>query len=83
VLGCRGRLFSTPHDRQAIDADLRLVSRAWRVARELCDQMPSTALIVQLLDERLSADEPLKGNSRRQSRDNSRLPVDVSGGTLI
>jgi len=45
--------------------------------------MPSTALIVQLLDERLSADEPLKGNSRRQSRDNSRLPVDVSGGTLI
>jgi hypothetical protein len=31
-------------DIETIDADLRLVSRAWRVARVLCDRMPSTAL---------------------------------------
>jgi hypothetical protein len=40
---------------EAIDAELRLLSRAWRVARELCDRMPSTELIDQLLDERATA----------------------------
>jgi hypothetical protein len=39
-------------DIETIDGELRLLSRAWRVARELCDRMPSTALIDQLLDER-------------------------------
>jgi hypothetical protein len=39
-------------DIKTIDAELRLLSRAWRVARELCDQMPSTAHIDELLDER-------------------------------
>ena len=38
-----------------IDADLRRLSRAWRVARVLCDRMPSTALVDDLLDERLFA----------------------------
>ena len=39
-------------DIETIDAELRLLARAWRVARELCDPMPSTAHIDQLLDER-------------------------------
>jgi hypothetical protein len=39
-------------DIETIDADLRFVSRAWRVARVLCEKMPNTALIDQLLDER-------------------------------
>jgi hypothetical protein len=41
---------------EAIDTELRLLSRAWRVARALCDRMPSTALIDQLLDERAAAE---------------------------
>jgi hypothetical protein len=40
---------------EAIDADLRLLSRAWRVARVMCDPMPSTRLIDQLLEERAAA----------------------------
>jgi hypothetical protein len=39
-------------DIEAIDADLRLLSRAWRVARVMCDPMPSSRLIDQLLEER-------------------------------
>jgi hypothetical protein len=39
-------------DIETIDGELRLLSRAWRVARELCDRMPSTAHIDELLDER-------------------------------
>ena len=39
-------------DIETIDGELRLLARAWRVAGELCDRMPSTALIDQLLDER-------------------------------
>jgi hypothetical protein len=46
-------------DIETIDAELRLLARAWRVARELCDRMPSTALIDQLLDERAAALSPL------------------------
>jgi len=42
-------------DIEAIDADLRLLSRAWRVARVMCDPMPSTQLIDQLLEERAAA----------------------------
>jgi hypothetical protein len=41
-------------DIETIDDSLRLLSRAWRVARVLCESMPSTALIDQLLDERLA-----------------------------
>jgi hypothetical protein len=42
-------------DIETIDAELRLLARAWRVARELCDRMPSTAHIDELLDERSAA----------------------------
>ena len=42
-------------DIETIDAELRLLSRAWRVARVLSEQMPSTELIDQLLDERSNA----------------------------
>jgi hypothetical protein len=42
-------------DIETIDGELRLLARAWRVARELCDRMPSTILIDELLDERTSA----------------------------
>jgi hypothetical protein len=40
---------------EAIDAELQLLSRAWRVARVLCDRMPSTEQIDRLLDERAAA----------------------------
>lgn len=50
-------------DIEAIDADLRLLSRAWRVARVMCDPMPSTQLIDQLLEERAAA-----GASTKQGR---------------
>ncbi len=46
-------------DMETIDAELRLIVRAWRVDRVLSDRMPSTALIDQLLDERASAQSPL------------------------
>jgi hypothetical protein len=39
-------------DIASIDGDLRLVSRACRVARQYCDGVPNSALIDQLLDER-------------------------------
>jgi hypothetical protein len=42
-------------DVEATDSELQLLSRAWRVARVLCDRMPSTELIDQLLDERAKA----------------------------
>jgi hypothetical protein len=42
-------------DIENIDGELRLLARAWRVARELCDRMPSTAHIDRLLDERAAA----------------------------
>ena len=44
-----GEVPSPPHgpklrmrDIETIDAELRLLARVWRVARELCDRMPST-----------------------------------------
>ena len=43
-------------DFETIDAELRLVSRAWRAARVLCDHMPDAQLIDQLLDERATAE---------------------------
>ncbi len=42
-------------DIETIDRELRLLARAWRVARELCDKPPSTARIDELLDERSAA----------------------------
>ena len=42
-------------DIETIDGELWLLARAWRVARELCDRMPSTAHIDKLLDERAAA----------------------------
>jgi hypothetical protein len=33
-------------DIETIDSELRLLARAWRVARELCDRTPSTEHIV-------------------------------------
>jgi hypothetical protein len=41
-------------DIDTIDADLRLVARAWRVARHMSGCTPSTVHIEGLLDERLS-----------------------------
>jgi hypothetical protein len=49
-------------DIDAIDAELRLLVRAWRVARVLSDRIPSTAHIDELLDERAAALSPLRGN---------------------
>ena len=46
--------ITTMRDIEVIDSELRLLFRAWRVARVLCDRMPSTALIDELLDERLA-----------------------------
>jgi hypothetical protein len=48
-------------DIENIDGELRLLSRAWRIARELCDRMPSTAHIDKLLDERAAALSSLSG----------------------
>jgi hypothetical protein len=48
-------------DIENIDGELRLLARAWRVARELCDRMPSTAHIDKLLDERAAALSPWGG----------------------
>ncbi len=42
-------------DIETIDAELRLLSRAWRAARVLSEQTPSTEFIDQLLDERSNA----------------------------
>jgi hypothetical protein len=42
-------------DIETIDAELRLVARAWRVARHMSGCTPSTALIDQLLDERAAS----------------------------
>lgn len=39
-------------DIETIDHELRLLARAWRVARELCTYPPSIAHIDELLDER-------------------------------
>lgn len=39
-------------DLGVIDGELRLVTRAWCVAREMTHRTPSTDLIDQLLDER-------------------------------
>jgi hypothetical protein len=33
--GSHGPMFHCTHDLEAIEADLRFVSRAWRVAREM------------------------------------------------
>lgn len=46
--------ITTMRDIEVIDSELRLLFRAWRVARVLCDRMPITALIDELLDERLA-----------------------------
>jgi hypothetical protein len=42
-------------DIETIDAELRLIARAWRVARVVSDRIPSTAQIDELLDERAAA----------------------------
>ena len=42
-------------DLETIDAELRLVVGAWRLARVLNDRTPSTADIDELLDERSAA----------------------------
>jgi hypothetical protein len=39
-------------DLETVDADLRLVARAWRAARHMSGCTPSTAQIDELLDER-------------------------------
>jgi hypothetical protein len=42
-------------DIEVIDSELRLLARAWRVARDFCNHVPSTAHIDELLDERSAA----------------------------
>ena len=42
-------------DIETIDTELRLIVRAWRVARLVSDRIPSTARIDELLDERAAA----------------------------
>ena len=42
-------------DIETIDGELRLIVRAWRVARLVSDRIPSTAHIDELLDERAAA----------------------------
>jgi hypothetical protein len=42
-------------DIETIDGELRLLARAWRVARHLSGCTPSTAHIDELLDERSAA----------------------------
>jgi hypothetical protein len=42
-------------DVETIDAELRLVVQAWRIARVVRDRIPSTAHIDELLDERAAA----------------------------
>jgi hypothetical protein len=54
VAGKSLKRITTMRDIEVIDSELRLLFRAWRVARVLCDRMPSTALIDELLDERLA-----------------------------
>ena len=54
VAGKSLKRITTMRDIEVIDSGLRLLFRAWRVARVLCDRMPSTALIDELLDERLA-----------------------------
>lgn len=58
-------------DLDVIDGELRLITRAWLVARELKNHSPNTELIDQLLDERAavtaaphsaSTVQPLRGN---------------------
>ncbi len=51
-------------DIETIDAELRLLVLAWRVDRVLSDRIPSTALIDQLLDERASAQSPIRSGQR-------------------
>jgi hypothetical protein len=43
-------------DIETIDSELRLLVRAWRVARVLSGRLPSTAHIDELLDERGAAE---------------------------
>jgi hypothetical protein len=43
-------------DIETIDTELRLLVRAWRVARVLNDRIPSSAHIDELLDERAKRD---------------------------
>ena len=42
-------------DIETIDAELRLIVRAWRIARVVSERIPSTAHIDELLDERAAA----------------------------
>ena len=59
-------------DIETIDRELRLLARAWRVARELCTNPPSIAHNDELLDERsatmvLTATVAPEGNSCSRS----------------
>ena len=55
-------------DIETIDAELRLLVRAWRVARVLSDRIPSTAHIDELLDERAAAIDSSKRLSRQYAK---------------
>lgn len=51
-------------DLDLIDGELRLVTGAWRAARELIQRTPSTELIDQSLDERMA----VRGHQRNLTR---------------
>jgi hypothetical protein len=59
-------------DIETIDAELRLLVRAWRVARVVSDRIPSTAHIEELLGERAAALE------RERWAESSRYTLDWS-----
>ena len=52
-------------DIETIDAELRLLVRAWRVARVLSDRIPITAQIDELLEERAAALDRTLSRRRR------------------
>jgi hypothetical protein len=60
-------------DIETIDHELRLLARAWRVAREVCAYPPSIAHIDGLLDER-SATMVLGTGVAREGNAGSRSP---------
>ena len=61
-------------DIESIDAALRPLSRAWRAARVVCDQMLSTELIDRLLAERAAAECQGEASPPRARRDLQRPP---------
>ena len=54
-MNCAAPTVTAKRDIETIGGELRLIVRAWRVARVMSDKVPSTAHIDELLDERAAA----------------------------